>query len=51
MGVGKFRFVLVQARGGLPDYGYARMGWWHFALVSLLVLWLLGIGLVLGILA
>jgi len=30
-------------------YGYARIGWWRFALVSLLVLLLLGTGLVLGI--
>jgi uncharacterized membrane protein len=30
-------------------YGYARIGWWRFALISLLVLLLLGTGLALGI--
>jgi uncharacterized membrane protein len=30
-------------------YGYARIGWRRFALISLLVLLLLGIGLALGI--
>ena len=30
-------------------YGYARIGWWRFALVSLLVLLLLGTGFALGI--
>jgi uncharacterized membrane protein len=29
-------------------YGYARIGWWRFALISLLVLLLLGTGLALG---
>lgn len=30
-------------------YGYARIGWWRFALISLLVLLLLGMGFALGI--
>ena len=30
-------------------YGYIRIGWWRFALISLLVLLLLGTGLALGI--
>jgi uncharacterized membrane protein len=30
-------------------YGYARIGWWRFALISLLVLLLLGTGFALGI--
>ncbi len=30
-------------------YGYARIGWRHFALIALLVLLLLGTGLALGI--
>lgn len=30
-------------------YGYARVGWWRFALISLLVLLLLGVGFALGI--
>jgi len=30
-------------------YGYARIGWWRFALTSLLVLLLLGTGFALGI--
>ena len=30
-------------------YGYARISWWRFALVSLLVLLLLGMGLALGL--
>ncbi len=30
-------------------YGYARIGWWRFALISLLVLLLLCTGLALGI--
>ena len=29
-------------------YGYARIGWWRFALISLLILLLLGTGLALG---
>ena len=29
-------------------YGYARIGWWRFALISLLVLLLLGTGFALG---
>jgi uncharacterized membrane protein len=37
------------ARVAMLIYGYARMGWWRFALISLLVLLLLGIGWVLGI--
>jgi len=37
------------ARVAMLVYGYARIGWWRFALVSLLVLLLLGTGLVLGI--
>lgn len=30
-------------------YGYARIGWWRFASISLLVLLLLGVGFALGI--
>ena len=30
-------------------YGYVQIGWWRFALISLLVLLLLGIELLLGI--
>ena len=37
------------ARVMMLVYGYARIGWWPFALVSLLVLLLLGTGLALGI--
>ncbi len=37
------------ARVAMLVYGYARIGWWRFALVSLLVLLLLGAGLVLGV--
>jgi uncharacterized membrane protein len=37
------------ARVMMLVYGYARIGWWHFALISLLVLLLLGTGLALGI--
>jgi uncharacterized membrane protein len=37
------------ARVMMLVYGYARIGWWRFALISLLVVVLLGIGLALGI--
>jgi uncharacterized membrane protein len=37
------------ARVAMLVYGYGRMGWWRFALVSLLVLLLLVAGLVLGV--
>jgi uncharacterized membrane protein len=37
------------ARVAMLVYGYARMGWWRFALVSLLVLLLLLAGLALGV--
>jgi uncharacterized membrane protein len=37
------------ARVAMLVYGYARIGWWRFALVSLLVLLLLVAGLVLGV--
>ena len=41
--------MMPVARVAMLIYGYARIGWWRFALVSLLVLLLLGTGLVLGI--
>jgi uncharacterized membrane protein len=37
------------ARVMMLVYGYARISWWRFALVSLLVLLLLGTGFALGI--
>jgi uncharacterized membrane protein len=36
------------ARVMMLVYGYARIGWWRFALISLLVLLLLGTGFALG---
>jgi uncharacterized membrane protein len=41
--------ITPVARVMMLIYGYARIGWWRFALISLLVLLLLGIGLTLGI--
>jgi uncharacterized membrane protein len=42
------RMAFTVARVMMLVYGYARIGWWPFALVSLLVLLLLGTGFVLG---
>jgi uncharacterized membrane protein len=41
--------ITPLARVMMLIYGYARIGWWRFVLVSLLVLLLLGTGLALGI--
>ena len=41
--------ITPVARVMMLVYGYARVGWWRFALVSLLVLSLLGMGFALGI--
>jgi uncharacterized membrane protein len=41
--------ITPVARVMMLVYGYARIGWWRFALISLLVVVLLGIGLALGI--
>jgi uncharacterized membrane protein len=41
--------ITPLARVIMLIYGYARIGWWRFALVSLLVLTLLGTGFALGI--
>jgi uncharacterized membrane protein len=41
--------ITPVARVMMLVYGYARIGWWRFTLISLLVLLLLGIGLALGI--
>ncbi|HID63240.1 MAG TPA: DUF1634 domain-containing protein [Anaerolineae bacterium] len=41
--------ITPVARVVMLVYGYARIGWWPFALISLLVLLLLGTGLALGI--
>jgi uncharacterized membrane protein len=41
--------ITPVARVMMLIYGYARIGWWRFALISVLVLLLLGTGLALGI--
>ena len=41
--------ITPVARIMMLIYGYARISWWRFALVSLLVLLLLGTGFALGI--
>jgi uncharacterized membrane protein len=41
--------ITPVARVMMLVYGYARIGWWRFALISLLVMVLLSIGLTLGI--
>jgi uncharacterized membrane protein len=41
--------ITPVARVMMLVYGYARIGWWRFALISLLVLVLLGTGFALGI--
>ena len=41
--------ITPVARVMMLVYGYARIGWWRFALISLLVVVLLSIGLALGI--
>jgi len=41
--------ITPVARVMMLVYGYARIGWWRFALISLLVVVLLGTGLALGI--
>jgi len=41
--------ITPVARVMMLVYGYARVGWWRFASVSLLILLLLGTGFVLGI--
>ncbi len=41
--------ITPVARVVMLVYGYARIGWWRFALISLLVLLLLGMGFALGI--
>jgi uncharacterized membrane protein len=41
--------ITPVARVMMLVYGYARVGWWRFALISLLVLLLLGTGFALGV--
>lgn len=41
--------ITPVARVIMLIYGYARIGWWRFALISLLVLLLLGTGFALGV--
>jgi len=41
--------ITPVARVMMLVYGYARIGWWRFVLISLMVLLLLGTGLALGI--